>query len=63
MKKANVVGGSEHRRHGAADRRLTLQEMDDEMDRCERPWLCPESCYSACIGCLRRRRKNNGEEI
>ena len=63
MKKATVVGGNEQPEHRAEDRRLSLVEMEDELERCECPWRCPEACSGARVGCLRRRRKNNGNEI
>lgn len=39
--------------------RLSLAEMEVEMDGCEAPWLCPRACFEACRGCLRERKQGD----
>jgi len=58
MKKTHSVGFEKNSAiKNERSRLLTLADMEDEMDRCEKPFSCPESCYSVCVGCLRARNK------
>ncbi len=57
MKKQNKFFGGEHMNvQENESRRLSQAEMEEEMDGCEAPWLCPKACYEACRGCVRKRK-------
>ena len=39
--------------------RLSLAQMEKEMDRCPAPWACEQGCYEARRGCLRNARRRD----
>ena len=54
MKNTNSVV-VESLRESSGTRRLAVAEMEDELDHCEAPWACPETCYTACAGCVKKK--------
>ena len=38
--------------------KLAPSAMEQNMDECSAPWICPRSCYEACAGCQQKARRS-----